>query len=82
MEGPPTGPGPVHLTSFRVVKEANHAPNGEYEFTLVVKPLEPEGRGRTEGTRQEGRAEEGRAEEGRAEEGRAEGGPGAGGGRV
>jgi ABC-type transport system involved in multi-copper enzyme maturation permease subunit len=41
MEGPPRALAEYHLTTFRVVKEANHAPNGEYEFTLVVKPLEP-----------------------------------------
>jgi len=28
------------LTTFRTVKEANHAPNGEYEFGLVVKSAE------------------------------------------
>ena len=26
------------LTTFRVVKDANHAPNGEYEFSVVAKP--------------------------------------------
>jgi ABC-type transport system involved in multi-copper enzyme maturation permease subunit len=40
MEGPPKALANYTLTSFRVVKEANHAPNGEYEFTLVVKPLD------------------------------------------
>jgi ABC-type transport system involved in multi-copper enzyme maturation permease subunit len=41
MEGPPVALATYTLTSFRVVKEANHAPNGEYEFTVVVKPLDP-----------------------------------------
>jgi ABC-type transport system involved in multi-copper enzyme maturation permease subunit len=41
MEGPPKALANYTLTSFRVVKEANHAPNGEYEFTLVVKSLDP-----------------------------------------
>jgi ABC-type transport system involved in multi-copper enzyme maturation permease subunit len=41
VEGPPQALATYTLTTFRVVKEAVHAPNGEYEFTLVVKPLDP-----------------------------------------
>lgn len=38
--GPPAPLATYTLTTFRTVKEANHAPNGEYEFTFIVKPFE------------------------------------------
>jgi len=39
--GPPHALATYHLTTFRAVKEAGHYPNGEYEFTFVVKPYDP-----------------------------------------
>jgi ABC-type transport system involved in multi-copper enzyme maturation permease subunit len=39
--GPPRALASYTLTTFRNVKEAGHYPNGEYEFTLVVKPFDP-----------------------------------------
>src|SRR5262245_26543868 len=39
--GPPRALATYTLTTFRAVKEAGHYPNGEYEFTLVVKPFDP-----------------------------------------
>ena len=37
-EGPPRALATYTVTTFRTVKDATHAPNGEYEFTIVVKP--------------------------------------------
>lgn len=37
--GPPKPLATYRITAFRVVKEAAHAPNAEYEFTILVKPL-------------------------------------------
>src|SRR5207253_670241 len=34
--GPPRALATYTVTTFRTVKEANHAPNGEYEFTIVI----------------------------------------------
>lgn len=44
--GPPRPLATYTLTSFRTIKEAGHYPNGEYEFTVVVKPFDaaPEGK--------------------------------------
>src|SRR5262245_39354657 len=62
MSGPDGGP-PQALATYtvitvRTVKEATHAPNGEYEFTLLVKPLAPRGAaapdGPKDGPRKEG----------------------------
>lgn len=39
--GPPRALAKYTLTNFKVVKEASHFPNGEYEFTVVVEPLDP-----------------------------------------
>src|SRR5262245_13736309 len=39
--GPPRALATYTLTTFKTVKEAGHYPNGEYEFTLVVKPFDP-----------------------------------------
>jgi len=34
--GPPRALANFKVTTFRAVKEAAHAPNGEYEFTVLV----------------------------------------------
>src|SRR5262245_55143171 len=39
--GPPRALATYTLTTFRNVKEASHYPNGEFEFTFVVKPFDP-----------------------------------------
>ncbi|HJZ91500.1 MAG TPA: ABC transporter permease [Gemmataceae bacterium] len=39
--GPPRALANYTLTTFRAIKEAGHYPNGEYEFTLIVKPFDP-----------------------------------------
>jgi ABC-type transport system involved in multi-copper enzyme maturation permease subunit len=38
--GPPRALATYTLTTFRTVKESGHYPNGEYEFTIVVKPFD------------------------------------------
>lgn len=54
--GPPRALAKYTLTNFKVVKEAGHFPNGEYEFTVVVEPLDA--------ARMAGKAEEPGAKDG------------------
>jgi ABC-type transport system involved in multi-copper enzyme maturation permease subunit len=59
MSGPDGGP-PQALATYtvitvRTVKEATHAPNGEYEFTLLVKPLAPRGAAAPDGPKDPGK---------------------------
>ena len=44
--GPPRALATYTLTSFKTVKEAGHYPNGEYEFTVVVKPFDAAAEGK------------------------------------
>lgn len=52
--GPPVPLATYTVTTFRVVEDAAHAPNGEYEFHLVVRPTDLAGEAAPPGSDNEG----------------------------